>query len=120
MYVTSALIAYREIASSKGIDIFAQICACFELKIVPNCTFRWVIGSWMLFAFIYTAGYSGNLRAFLMNPEVERPIDSVAAVVESGMGKYKLVMGSGRPEPEKTKFNAASKVPYNNAPKCLV
>ena len=49
----------------------------------------------MLFAFIYTAGYSGNLRAFLMNPEVERPIDSVAAVVESGMGKYKVVMGSG-------------------------
>ncbi len=40
---------------------------------------------WLLFAFLVTAGYGGNLRAFLMNPPLEDPIDTLQKVADSGL-----------------------------------
>jgi len=40
--------------------------------------------SWLLFAFVMTAGYAGNLRAYLMTPDVEEPIETLADVFASG------------------------------------
>ncbi len=46
---------------------------------------RLCIGVWLLAAFLLTAGYGGNLRAFLMNPPLDDPIDSLEGVLASGL-----------------------------------
>ncbi len=46
---------------------------------------RLFIGVWLWSAFLLTAGYGGNLRAFLMNPPLEDPIDSLQEVADSGL-----------------------------------
>ena len=39
---------------------------------------------WLLFAFLITSGYGGNLRAFLMNPILEPPINTLDDMLSSG------------------------------------
>ena len=45
---------------------------------------RCVICVWLLFAFLITSGYGGNLRAFLMNPILEPPINTLDDMLSSG------------------------------------
>jgi len=40
---------------------------------------------WLIFSFLITASYSGNLRAFLMTPERDKPIESIQDLFESGL-----------------------------------
>ena len=39
----------------------------------------------MLFSFILTAGYGGSLRAFLLKPDFNDPIDNMADIVEGAL-----------------------------------
>ncbi len=43
--------------------------------------FRALSASWMYFAFISTAAFGGSLRAFLLRPSVEYPMDSLDDLV---------------------------------------
>ncbi len=44
-----------------------------------------MITSWFLSALIASTAYGGNLRAFLMTPEKEKPIDDLAGLTQSGL-----------------------------------
>ncbi len=61
-----------------------DVCACASL--------RWVTGAWMLYAFIVTAGYSGSLRAFLMNPKMKEPIETMEDLVAQDEAPYYMVL----------------------------
>jgi len=39
---------------------------------------------WLTFAFIITAAYAGNLRAYLMTPDEELPIETMQEIFDSG------------------------------------
>ena len=43
--------------------------------------FRYVICAWMLVSFIVISGYSGTLRAFLISPLVEKPVETMDDVI---------------------------------------
>ena len=42
---------------------------------------RILLQAWLMLAFIISSGYSGNLRAFLLLPEIDPPIGSLTEVV---------------------------------------
>ncbi len=48
------------------------------------------ICAWFMFAFVITASYGGNLRAFLLSPVMSEPIDTLADILASGLG-WRLV-----------------------------
>ena len=45
---------------------------------------RILLGTWILSCFLFSAGYAGNLRGFLLNPGTEPAIDSLQRVIDSG------------------------------------
>ncbi len=47
--------------------------------------FRVSAGTWLLFAFITTSSYAGNLKATRLNPVEEHPINNVHDIVHSGL-----------------------------------
>ena len=46
---------------------------------------RVIIGVWMLYCLLITSAYTGNLKAFLTNPGLTAPIDTLEDVVASGL-----------------------------------
>ncbi len=46
---------------------------------------RIICGIWMMYAFLATAAYGGNLRGFLTNPPTTEPISTVKDLVTSGL-----------------------------------
>ena len=51
----------------------------------PSLNNRFVVACWMLFSFILTAGYGGSLRAFLLKPDFNDPIDNMEDIVEGAL-----------------------------------
>ncbi len=47
----------------------------------------------MTFALVVTASYGGNLRAYLGNPDMTKPIDSIEEMVRSGLPWYMPLFG---------------------------
>ncbi len=58
---------------------------CIWCFLDTHFLFRFVITSWFLSALIASTAYGGNLRAFLMTPEKEKPIDDLAGLAQSGL-----------------------------------
>ncbi len=54
----------------------------FLTRYFPPRTFS---GAWFLSAFILTASYGGNLRAFLLKPVLTDPVRTVDQLVSSGL-----------------------------------
>ncbi len=54
----------------------------FLTRFFPPRTFS---GAWFLSAFILTASYGGNLRAFLLKPVLTDPVRTVDQLVSSGL-----------------------------------
>lgn len=46
---------------------------------------RVVVGVWMLYCLLITSAYTGNLKAFLTNPGLTSPIDTLQDVLASGL-----------------------------------
>ncbi len=59
---------------------FLETTDCSEYNFV-----RLVVGVWLLYSFVITASYGGNLSAFLLKPEFSQPINKVEDVVSSGL-----------------------------------
>ena len=47
----------------------------------------------MVFCFIVSAAYGGNLRAFLMDQDIEPPLDTIEKLVASGLPWNWVVYG---------------------------
>lgn len=47
----------------------------------------------MLIAFVTTAAYGGSLRAFLMAPNLEDPVDTVKDVLDIGLPRQTVLYG---------------------------
>ena len=52
---------------------------------------RMVACEWFIFTFLITSSYSGNLRAFLLKPDLSPPIELLSDIVNSGI-PWKVVM----------------------------
>ncbi len=48
---------------------------------------------WLVFAFLATMSYGGNLRAFLLKPQYPEPIETVNDILESGLNWKMVVYG---------------------------
>ena len=46
---------------------------------------RWFLAIWLLYGFIITCAYSGNLTAFLTEPGYSAPINTLEEVIQSGL-----------------------------------
>ncbi len=53
--------------------------------------FRMMACEWFIFAFLITTTYGGNLRAFLLTPQLSESIETVDEVITSGM-PWKVVI----------------------------
>ncbi len=52
---------------------------------------RIVCGVWMWVALVALSSYSGNLKAFLMTPTIDKPVESLADLVKSNL-KWNFVL----------------------------
>jgi len=85
---------------------------------------RFIIGGWILLAFILGAGYGGNLRAFFLTPKVEPPVDSLLDVVENGLPWTMTITGeeietylaNSELPLEKRLWDGKTVVPYSHFP----
>ncbi len=85
---------------------------------------RSVVGGWLLFSFILTASYGGNLRAFFMTPKYTEPVENMLDVVESGLPWTMTITGeeietylANTEEPvEQQLWAGKTVVPYSDFP----
>jgi len=85
---------------------------------------RIIVGCWIISAFILSAAYGGNLRAFFLTPSIEPPIDSMAEVVGNGLPWTMTVTGeeietylANTDIPlEKALWDGKTEVPYSHFP----
>jgi len=55
------------------------------LLLINGHCFSWFRIAWLLFGFILTSGYSGSLRASLLSPRSDKPVETFAEVIVSGL-----------------------------------
>ncbi len=73
--------------SLKFLGLFHLIFPCVRL----------ILLEWFFFAFIVTTAYGGNLRAFLLHPDATPAVESIGAIVHSGLS-WKVVLYGGLDE----------------------
>ncbi len=77
---------------------------------------------WFWFAFLATAAYGSNLRAFLLSPEFPAPVETIPDMIASPLGWRMVVYGDAFEDemavhtPEVLDLRDDPPLPYNDFP----